>query len=159
MNVTFDSSSKKVAVTPRQIPPLPAARRILLVDDDTDALQYSMAVLTAAGYLVEGVKDGTAGWKALLVNKYDLLMTDNKMPKMTGIEMIDKIRSANMAIPVILATGALPLHDFAHNPWLRPDAMLQRPFSSDQLLETVRNFLGTDDGNARGKETLPPQRL
>jgi DNA-binding NtrC family response regulator len=159
MNVPSDISSKKVAVTPRQIPALPGARRILLVDDDTDTLQYSMAVLTTAGYLVEGVKDGAAGWKALLVNNYDLLMTDNKMPKMTGVELIDKIRSANLAIPVILATGALPLHDFARKPWLRPDAMLQRPFSSDELLETVRKFLGTDNGNESGKETLPPQRL
>jgi DNA-binding response OmpR family regulator len=153
------SSSKEVAVTPRRDPALLGARRILLVDDDKDILQYSMEVLTAAGYLVEGVKDGAAGWQALLVNNYDLVMTDNKMPKMTGLEMIEKLRSANMAIPVILATGALPLHDFDRKPWLKPDAMLERPFSSDQLLATIRTCLGTDGGNESGKETLPRQHL
>lgn len=159
MNVTSETYSKKVAVTPKQNPALPGPRRILLVDDEKDARQFSMEVLTAAGYLVEGFNDGAAGWKALQANNYDLVVTDNKMPKMTGIEMIEKLRSAHMEIPVILATGALPVHEFVRKPWLIPDAMLQRPFSSDQLLETVRNVLGTDDGNESGKETLLPQSL
>ena len=157
MNVISDTSAKKVDLTTTQNPALPGERRILLVDDDKDALQYSMDVLTAAGYLVEGFEDGAAGWKALQSNNYDLVLTDNKMPKMTGIEMIEKLRSAHMEIPVILATGALPVHEFARNPWLRPDAMLQRPFSGDQLLEAVRAFLGTGDGAESGKETLLTQ--
>jgi len=140
--------------------PINPSRRILVVDDDNDTRQLSVDVLAGSGYDVEGVKDGAAGWKALQAdNNYDLIVTDNKMPNMTGIEMIAKLRSARIAVPVIMATGDLPLHEFARKPWLKPDAMLQRPFSNGELLETVRNVLHTDDGNDGGKETLLPKYL
>ena len=77
----------------------------------------------------------------------DSVITDNKMPRMTGVEMIGKLRSANMAVPVIMATSYLPTHEFARKPWLKPDAALERPFSSDDLLETVKKVLGTDDSS------------
>jgi DNA-binding response OmpR family regulator len=120
-------------------------QRILVVDDDRDTRQLSVDVLIGSGYDVEGVKDGAAGWEALQVNNYDLVVTDNKMPRMTGIEMIAKLRSARMEVPVIMATGILPIHEFARRPWLKPDATLQRPFSNDDLLETVKKVLNTDD--------------
>ena len=77
-------------------------------------------------------------------NNYDLVVTDNKMPNMTGIEMIEKLRSARISVPVIMATQYLPTHEFVRKPWLTPDATLQRPFSNDDLLETVKKVLGTD---------------
>jgi CheY-like chemotaxis protein len=71
--------------------PINPSRRILVVDDDNDTRQLSVDVLAGSGYDVEGVKDGAAGWKALQAdNNYDLIVTDNKMPNMTGIEMIAK---------------------------------------------------------------------
>src|SRR5512140_1791192 len=113
-------------------PPYPAnsPHRILVVDDDSNARQLSLEVLTGAGYDVEGAEDGAAGWEALQAKSYDLVITDNKMPRMTGIEMIAKLRSARRAIPVIMATGALPIREFARKPWLKPDATLPRPFSN-----------------------------
>jgi CheY-like chemotaxis protein len=132
---------------------------VLVVDDDSDTRQLTVDVLAGSGYDVESVKDGAAGWEAIQANCYDLVVTDNKMPRMTGIEMLEKLRSARMAVPVIMATGDLPLHEFARKPWLKPDAMLQRPFSNGELLETVRNVLHIDDGNDGGKETLLPKYL
>jgi CheY-like chemotaxis protein len=102
-------------------------------------------VLAGSGYDVEGVNDGAAGWEALQTYDYDLVITDNKMPRMTGIEMIAKLRSANIAVPVIMATRYLPIDEFARKPWLKPDLMLERPFSNDDLLEGVKNVLGKDD--------------
>jgi DNA-binding response OmpR family regulator len=120
--------------------------RILVVDDDDNTRQQSVKVLVGSGYDVEGAKDGAAGWDALQANDYDLIVTDNKMPKLTGIEMIAKLRSARIAVPVIMATGLLPTQEFARKPWLKPDATLQRPFTDDELLETVRSVLRTGDG-------------
>ena len=117
--------------------------RILVVDDDSDTRQLSVAVLSGSGYEVEAVLDGAAGWEALQSNIYDLVITDNKMPRMTGLEMIGKLRSARMMLPVIMATRHLPLNEFARKPWLKPDATLQRPFSNDDLLETVNKVLST----------------
>ena len=134
-------------------------QRILVVDDDNDTRQLSVDVLVDSGYDAEGVKDGAAGWEALQTYDYDLVITDNKMPRMTGIEMIEKLRSARIGVPIIMATGNLPTHEFARRPWLKPTATLERPFSNDDLLETVRNVLGMDNGGDAGKETLLPKYL
>jgi CheY-like chemotaxis protein len=81
------------------------------------------------------------------------------MPRMTGLEMIEKLRSATMTIPVIMATSYLPTHEFVRRPWLKPDAALERPFSNDDLLVTVKKILGTDGGNNGRRETLLPKYL
>jgi DNA-binding response OmpR family regulator len=118
-----------------------SAHRILVVDDDSDTRQLSVDVLVGSGYDVDAVMDGAAGWEALQDISYDLTITDNKMPRMTGMEMIEKLRSARMTLPVIMATGHLPVNEFARKPWLKPNATLQRPFSNDDLLEAVKKVL------------------
>jgi PAS domain S-box-containing protein len=139
--------------------PVKSPHRVLVVDDDRDARRLTLDVLVGAGYHVEGVKDGVAGWDALQANRYDLIITDNKMPRMTGIEMIEKLRSARMAVPVIMATGDPPTHEFTRKPWLEPDATLPRPFSNDDLLEVVRRFLRPNDGTSGRKEARTEQTL
>ena len=143
---------------PRQYP-TNSPKRILVVDDDSDTRQLSVDVLVGSGYDVDAVIDGAAGWEALQNASYDLAITDNKMPRMTGIEMIEKLRSARMTLPVIMATGHLPLNEFTRRPWLKPDATLQRPFSNDDLLETVQKVL-RPDGNGDGRqEAVFPEHL
>lgn len=123
------------------------SRRILVVDDNSDTRQLSVDVLVGSGYHVEHAKDGAAGWDAFLAgNHYDLVVTDNNMPNMTGIEMIARLRSACITVPIIMATEHLPAHEFARKPWLTPQATLQRPFSNDDLLKAVKKVLGTDGG-------------
>jgi two-component system, sensor histidine kinase and response regulator len=139
--------------------PANSPHRILVVDDNNDTRRLSIDVLVGSGYDVEAVKDGAAGWDALQANRYDLTITDNKMPRMTGIEMIAKLRSARMTLPVIMATSNLPLDEFARKPWLKPDAMLERPFTNDELLEAVKKILRPDDSNAGCRETLLPRYL
>lgn len=122
-----------------------ATHRILVVEDDNDLLQLSVNVLARSGYSVEAVKDGAAAWEAIQTKSYDLVITDNKMPRLTGVEMIEKVRGAGLPLPVIMATTYLPTHEFARKPWLEPEAMLQRPCSDEDLLATVKKILQTDD--------------
>ena len=98
-----------------------------------------MCWLTSATTL-KAPRTAPPGWEALQNNSYDLVITDNKMPRMTGIEMIEKLRSATMTLPVIMATRYLPTHEFVRRPWLKPDAALERPFSNDELLAAVKKF-------------------
>jgi CheY-like chemotaxis protein len=134
-------------------------QRILVVDDNRDTRQLSVDVLVGSGYDVEGVTDGADGWEALQNDSYDLVITDNQMPRMTGLEMIEKLRSARMTLPVIMATRYLPTHEFVRRPWLKPDAALERPFTTDDLLATVKKILQTDDGSGGERETLFPNYL
>ncbi len=119
--------------------------RILVVDDNRDTRQHSVDLLIDAGYEVESVNDGAAGLNELQTCEFDLVITDNVMPRMTGIEMIAKLHARRLSLPVIMATGFLPTHEFASRPWLIPNATLQRPFSDDDLLASVKQVLHTEE--------------
>jgi CheY-like chemotaxis protein len=136
-----------------------SSHRILVVDDNSDVRQLTVDVLAGSGYDVDAAQDGAAGWEAIQARGYDLIITDNQMPRMTGVEMIERLRTACIISRVIMATGHLPVFEFARKPWLKPDAALQRPFSNDELLATVRKVLHTDNGNDGRRETLLPKYL
>jgi DNA-binding response OmpR family regulator len=119
--------------------------RILVVDDDANMRRLNTLALMQAGYQVDGVGDGAAGFEALQSGYYDLVITDNIMPKLTGLGMLKKMRTAQMALPVIMATGALPVTEFARQPWLQPDASLTRPYPVEKLLLTVALVLRVAD--------------
>ncbi len=118
----------------------PILAPILLVDDDSNLRCLNTAVLTSSGCQVEQAKEGAAAWDALQLNCYDLLITDNNMPKLSGIELLKKLHAANMSLPIIMATGALPQAEFTRSPWLQPTATLLKPFTIDELLEQEKSF-------------------
>ena len=117
------------------------SNRILVVDDDISIRELSVAVLIPSGYQVDTAEDGAAGWEALHANSYDLLITDHNMPKISGVELVNKLRSARMTLPVVLASGAVPTEELNRNPTLQLAATLLKPFSPDQLLGTVKQVL------------------
>jgi len=116
-------------------------QRILVVDDNRIVRQANLDLLARAGYDVDGVKDGAEGWDALQVKHYDLVLTDNSMPRMTGIELIEKLRSSTQTVPIIMATGFLPIFELSRKPWLVPDAAMTVPFSNEDLLATIAKVL------------------
>jgi CheY-like chemotaxis protein len=132
--------------------------RILVVDDDRDVRRISAHALMGSGYHTVTAEDGAAAWEALQIKAFDLLITDHNMPKLTGVELVRKLRSARMALPVILATGKLPTEALAQNPSLQLAAMLPKPFSIDELLETVRVVLHATNSAPRQLEPLPEWR-
>jgi hypothetical protein len=64
---------------------------------------------------------------------------------MTGVEMIEKLRSSRMTVSVIMATGTMPIFEFARKPWITPNIALIIPFSDDELSAAIRNILGDCD--------------
>jgi DNA-binding response OmpR family regulator len=119
--------------------------RILVVEDDLLILQLNTRMLKRAGYEVDAAEDGAAAWKTLNAASYDLLITDNVMPKITGVKLLEKLRAARMALPVIMATSALPTAVFARCPWLQPNATLLKPYTASEMLRTVKKVLREAD--------------
>ena len=74
-------------------------RRILVADDDEGTRHLISAVLAGAGFDVNAAADGQQAWEALLHEHYDLLVTDNEMPRLTGIQLIERICEAGIACP------------------------------------------------------------
>src|SRR5205823_4078701 len=132
-------------------------RRILVVDDDIAIRQISTEVLIRHGYVVNAAEDGDAAWAALIADSYDLLITDHNMPKLTGVELLMKLRAAQMPLPVIMIAGILPKEEFTRHPWLQPEATLLKPFTIADLLGTVNEVLRGTNG-ARQQLEPPPNR-
>jgi two-component system cell cycle sensor histidine kinase/response regulator CckA len=157
--------SLEVATEPSQLLPLPGgtetlraeenllpilsktAHRILVVDDDNSVRQLTTEMLIRAGFAVDAAADGAVGWQALQAKHYDLVITDNFMPNLTGIEMVKKIHAGSMKLPVIMATAIFPQEEFQLHPWLESIPTLLKPFRATELLSTVRKVLSANEGN------------
>lgn len=140
MNTPCEPSAEEAARLPGHWQPNPFSR-ILLVDDDRAIRQLSATVLLRSGYQVDTAEDGQAGWEALHRESYDLLITDNNMPRLSGLGLVKKIRYAHITLPVIIASGTLNTEELNRNQWLQITATLLKPFTTDQLLETVKEVL------------------
>jgi len=128
--------------------------RILVVEDNADIRQLNTEVLTESGYQVDAAEDGVEAWHALNTKPYDLLITDNNMPIVTGLELIKKLRAEDMTLPVILMSGTLPAEELEKHPWLQIQATLLKPYTLAELFRTVKEVLvATRD--AREQNTLP----
>jgi CheY-like chemotaxis protein len=110
--------------------------RILHADDDRTILRASQILLGRAGYDVDTVADGEEAWGALQAVPYDLVITDNQMPHLTGVELIQRLRRSLNPVPIVLASASIPRTAFA-----RCEAVLAKPFTVRDLIETVRRVL------------------
>jgi DNA-binding response OmpR family regulator len=131
--------------------------RILVVDDEKLIRRVNTEVLTYSGYEVDSAEDGAAAWDALQLNNYDLLITDNDMPKVTGVELIQKILHASMTLPIIMATGSPPEEEFTRYPWLQPNLTLLKPYAFDELLAAVKEVLRVTSARTEFASTSPRQ--
>lgn len=82
-----------------------ASARILLVDDNKLGLMARRAVLEELGHRITTAMEGTEALEQFARDKYDLLITDYKMPRMNGLELIRKVRELDSRLPIILVSG------------------------------------------------------
>jgi len=129
--------------TPYTIKPSGARRRILVVDDVAAVRAFVARALSAFGYHVDGAEDGVAGWERLNAHRFDLLLTDHRMPRRTGLELVKLVRFTGMTLPIIMASGTMPVEELDRLSWLKLNATLRKPFSLHELRRTVTRVLGS----------------
>lgn len=118
---------------------------IVVVDDHADIRSFMSAALEGAGYEVRTAKEGAQALELLRERRADLLITDIFMPGMEGFQTISACRAefAETRIIVISSGTILGLkHDFLSTAaLLKVGATLRKPFSAEQLLDTVRSVM------------------
>jgi CheY-like chemotaxis protein/signal transduction histidine kinase/GGDEF domain-containing protein len=127
--------------------PAPQRSRILIVDDDRIILDllhrtFHAASEAGAGYIVETAASGEAALAILSRQRVDLLITDQKMPGMTGLELIAEARKLDPDLPTILLTAYTDPEDLvlAINEG-RVYRYVVKPWNTADLLMTVKNAL------------------
>ena len=119
--------------------------RILVVDDDRATRQLLRSGLTRAGFTVAVAQDGVAALKLLRSRRFDLLLLDVWMPRMNGLELLERLRARKTRPRVIVMTSddapetlleAVRRHAFKY---------VHKPIALVELLNTVRQVLQSPD--------------
>jgi PAS domain S-box-containing protein len=123
--------------------PPQGTERILLVDDELPILELGSRMLSGLGYRVTC---RTSSIEALELfrnqpDKFDLVITDQNMPNMTGTKMADEIIGVSPRIPIILCTGYTDLNLGRHSLGGSIQEIIMKPVAKSQLAEAVRRVL------------------
>jgi DNA-binding response OmpR family regulator len=125
----------------KKIGQISSTARVLIVDDDAAIRSFLFDALNGAGYLTHLAEDGEEGWEALRSDRFDALITDHEMPRLTGLDLIRRVRAVPLQVPVILMSGELPSEDAGLSKLLPPGITLNKPFSVADLLSKLRSIL------------------
>ncbi len=113
---------------------------IALVDDDRNIIASLSMALEAEGYVVRSFNDGDEALKALMQKPADLGVFDIKMPRMTGMELLQKLRE-NSQMPVIFLTSKDEEVDELMGLRMGADDYITKPFSQRLVIERIRALL------------------
>ena len=149
---------------------VPVQQTIALVDDDRNILTSVTMALEAEGFAVRTFTDGAEALRGLSANPVDLAILDIKMPRMDGMELLDRLRKQSR-VPVIFLTSKDDEVDEVLGLRMGADDYIKKPFSQRLLIERIRALLRREatvrDGAAgasaesiilRGELMLDPAR-
>lgn len=118
-----------------------AASRVLVVEDDRTLAGLLEQLLTAEGFAVELAHDGQAGLHAALTRPLDVLVIDRGLPGIEGIDLVTRLRSRGVAVPVLVLTARVTVRDRVEGLDAGAEDYLGKPFEVPELLARVRALL------------------
>lgn len=119
-------------------------KRILVIEDDGFLRQIYFDTLTSAGYMVALAPDGVEGFKRIVENEWDLVLLDIMMPKMSGVEVIKKMKdfsSKTSQSKIVFLTNLDDGADFREAKSLIPNYLIKSELTPGDLLQKVQGFL------------------
>jgi len=118
-----------------------AGRDVLIVDDDRQVRDVLRQIFLAAGYKCVLAKDGDEGLQVFKAGRPPLVVTDLKMPGITGIELLQQVRAVDDDVAVIVLTDAADVKTAIASLKLGAHAFLMKPINVDELLIATERAL------------------
>ena len=115
--------------------------RILIVEDEARLARLIARVLGEEGYAAETVGDGRSALTRALAEPFDLLIVDWMLPDLDGVQVIRRLRAAEMSVPVLMLTARTQIEDRVEGLDAGADDFLPKPFAFPELLARVRALL------------------
>lgn len=125
--------------------------KICLIDDDQNILASLSLALKSEKFEVETYSDGIAGLEALKDNNFDIAILDIKMPRLDGLEVLQKLRNSS-DIPVIFLTSKDDEIDQLLGLKMGADDYITKPFSQKLLIERVKVILKRTSSSSKENE-------
>ena len=122
--------------------------RILLAEDDAVIADGLIRALRKAGYAVDHVANGLDADTALLSQMFDLLILDLGLPKLSGIEVLRRLRARKCAVPVLILTAQDDVEDRVRGLDAGADDYMTKPFALPELEARVRALTRRGTGQA-----------
>jgi DNA-binding NtrC family response regulator len=119
---------------------------VLVVDDDYHMRLALKESLTKEGYAVSVAEDGMEAVEAVRHSSYDLMITDVKMPRLNGMELLSQVREMSPLLPIILITGYGTIQDAVRVIKEGAFDYIQKPFNTDTLYSVVKRALTVNAG-------------
>ncbi|MGK0412212.1 MAG: two-component system nitrogen regulation response regulator NtrX [Polaribacter sp.] len=119
--------------------------RILIIEDEAAIRRVLKKIISEENeaYNVEEAEDGLLGIEMIKDNDYDLVLCDIKMPKMDGVEVLEKAKKIKPEIPIVMISGHGDLDTAVNTMRLGAFDYISKPPDLNRLLNTVRNALDT----------------
>ena len=130
-------------------------QRILVAEDEPDLSKLDTEVLSICGYQVVKAKNGLTALHKMNNDHFDLAIIEEELPKVTGLELVNALRSENIMTPVILVLGTMHQKGPNVNQWAQVQAILFKPYTVAELLITVKEVLHAA-GTSVYSEFAPP---
>lgn len=124
--------------------------KLLLAEDEVDMSEALVDILTYHKYTVDAVFDGEEALDYATIGEYDGIILDIMMPKMSGLEVLQKLRNRGDRTPVLLLTAKAEVEDRIAGLDMGADDYLPKPFAMGELLARIRAML-------RRKEEFTPE--
>ncbi len=112
--------------------------RILLAEDDSVLADGLTRSLRQSGYVTDCVKNGLEADSALSTQDFDLLILDLGLPKMSGLEVLQRLRARNSHLPVLILTAGDSIEQRVKGLDLGADDFMAKPFALSELEARVR---------------------
>jgi len=114
---------------------------ILIIDDEKSIRKTLSEILSYEGYKVDEAADGAEGFKMFKDKQYDAILCDIKMPKMDGLEFLEKAREANTDVPIIMVSGHGNIDTAVEAVKKGAYDYISKPPDLNRLLITLRNAM------------------
>ena len=112
--------------------------RILIVEDEEHLARLVAEVLEREGYAAEVVGDGREALARAIVDPFDLLVVDWMLPGLDGVQVVRRLRAAEVGVPVLMLTARAQVEDRVEGLDAGADDYLPKPFAFPELLARVR---------------------
>jgi CheY-like chemotaxis protein len=119
------------------------SKNILVVDDEDNIREIITEFLQTLGYNVVEASNGEDALLACTRTKFDLVISDIRMPKMNGIKLLKSLKTYMPDLPIILMTGYQPSKMQEDNLSVKADGYLLKPFSLTSLRQTILKVFKT----------------
>jgi len=113
-------------------------KHILIVEDEEGILQFLKQGLEEENYKISAVNNGLDGYNLFQKEKFDLVLLDWMLPKMTGMEVCQKIRETDFKTPIIFLTAKDTVQETVEGLKTGANDYIKKPFSFDELVERIK---------------------